>query len=146
MRLLTSRQRASAVTPEIKEVYDVTRKAPVLRIVLITAFVLVLTVVPGALAGKPNTSGASLSFNPATVVVGQQYQVNGSGFKPNTWVTVGAHDADTTWWNSGVTDGQGNISLTFTATSAGQVYHEADQMGNNDRLRFMTGATLTVNP
>jgi hypothetical protein len=44
----------------------------------------------------------------------------------------------------GSNDGQGNISLTFTATSAGQVYHEADQLGNNDRLRLMASATLTV--
>jgi hypothetical protein len=94
---------ASCGTPEIKEVYDVTRKAPVVRIVLITALVLVLAVVPGALAAKPAANRASITFNPATVVVGQQYRVNGSGFKPNTWLTVGAHDADVTWWNSGVT-------------------------------------------
>jgi hypothetical protein len=61
-------------------------------------------------------------------------------------VSVGAHYADVTWWNSGVTDSQGNISLSFTVSSAGQVYHEADQLGNNDRQRLMASATLTVSP
>ncbi len=131
-----------------------TRKAPSLRIALtvsIAALVLAVAAIPTALAGKggntaSGSTGASLTFAPAAVSLGQPYQVNGSGFKPNTWVTVGAHFLDTTWWNSAQTDGQGNISLTFKATSAGQVYHEAQQMGNNGRLRLMTGATLTVSP
>jgi hypothetical protein len=48
--------------------------------------------------------------------------------------------------NSGKTDANGAISLTFTATSTGQVYHEADQLGNNDRQRLVPSATLTVSP
>lgn len=133
-----------------------TRKAPSLRIALpLVIAALVLALVPVALAAKggggkggggSTGNGATLSFAPGTVALGQQYQVNGSGFGPNTWVTVGAHYADTTWWNSAPTDGQGNVSLTFTATSAGQIYHEAKQLGNNDRFRLMAGATLTVSP
>lgn len=115
--------------------------------------VLVLAVVPAAI-GK---GGASISFSTATVsaapqtsaatvAVGQTYQVNASGFKPNTWVTVGAYYADTTWWNSGVTDANGNISLTFTATSAGQIYHVAKEMTSKDALRVRATATLDVTP
>jgi hypothetical protein len=137
----------------------VTKKAPGLRIALalpIAALVLVVVLVPAALAGKgkgggggggsTGSTGASLTFAPAAVSLGQTYQVSGSGFSPNTWVSVGAHYADTTWWNSAQTDGQGHFSVTFTATTAGQIYHEADQLGNNDRMRFMTGATLSVSP
>lgn len=132
-----------------------TKKAPAARIAFLAAFlVAALALIPVALAGKGGSNatgtggstGVKITFAPAAVVVGQQYQVNGSGFKPNTWVTVGAHYSDVTWWNSGVTDGQGKISLSFTATSAGQVYHEADQLGNNDRQRLMASATLTVSP
>ena len=118
--------------------------APLLVLVL-----LVLAVVPAAVAGKRTGGGATearMSFDPTTAVVGQQYRVNGSGFRANTWVTVGAHFADTTWWNSQQTDSQGRFSLTFTATSAGQVLHEAKERGNNGRLRLRATATLTVSP
>jgi hypothetical protein len=116
--------------------------------------VAVLALVPAALAGKGGggagsgaTTSASLKFSSPTVVVGQQYQVTGSGFAANTWVTVGAHFPDTTYWASQVTDSSGNLNLTFTATSAGQVYHEAQQLSNNGRtLRLKASATLTVNP
>jgi hypothetical protein len=112
---------------------------------------LTLLLVPVAFAAKggnasAGSNGATITFDQATVVVGQQYHVNGSGFSPNTWVTVGAHFSDTTWWNSQVTDGQGSFSLVFTATSSGQVYHEAKEQGNNARLRLMATATLSVSP
>ena len=77
--------------------------------------------------GSEADTGAKITFDTAAVVVGQQYRVNGSGFRPNTWVTVGAHFADTTWWNSQVTDSQGRFSLAFNATSPGEVYHEAKE-------------------
>jgi hypothetical protein len=116
------------------------------RIVLAT-LVLALTVVPVAVADKGNHGhDASISFNPATATVGQQYQVSLTGFTPNTWVTVGAYYPDMTWWNSGKTDANGNISLTFTATSAGQIYHEAKEMQPNDSLKLRAGATLNVSP
>jgi hypothetical protein len=119
----------------------------------IAALACALALVPGAFAGKGGGL-ATLTFAPATtavaadaaIAVGQQYRVNGSGFKPNTWVTVGAHYADTTWWNYQVTDSLGNFSLVFTATSAGQIYHEAKEQGKHDRLRLVAGATLTVDP
>jgi hypothetical protein len=112
----------------------------------------VLVLVPAAVAAQGGKGGgsktsASLTFSSPAVVVGQQYQVTGSGFAPNTWVTVGAHFPDTTYWASQVTDGNGTLSLTFTATSAGQVYHEAQQLSNNGTtLRLKASATLTVNP
>ncbi len=130
-----------------------TRTSPIVfaSIFCIAAFALV----PVALAakggkggaGSGGATGASITFSAATVVVGQTYQVTGSGFSPNTWVTVGAHFPDTTYWNSQITTGQGTFSLTFTATSAGQVYHEAQELSNNGTtLRLKASATLTVNP
>ena len=117
---------------------------------VLIALALLLAVVPAAVAGKPgsrgSSTGAKITFAPAQATVGSQYTVNGTGFRPNTWVTVGAHFADTTWWNSKATDGQGNLSLTFTATSPGQVLHEAKEMGKNGRLSLRATATLTVNP
>jgi hypothetical protein len=57
--------------------------------------------------------------------VDESYRVDGSGFRPNTWVTVGAHFSDTTSWNSQMTDADGRLSLEFKATSPGEVFHEA---------------------
>ena len=125
------------------------RTASISRIALLAALVVGLVAVPAALAAKgggggTSATGATLSFDPGTAVVGQPYRVNGSGFRPNTWVTVGAHFADTIWWNSQLTDSQGRLSLAFNATSAGRVYHEAKEMGNSGRLRLKATATLTV--
>lgn len=122
-----------------------------LRIVFAASIALVvLAAVSPAFAGKGrpggSTTGARVTFDPSSAVVGQQYRVNGTGFRANTWVSVGAHFADTTWWGSQVTDGQGKFSLVFTATSAGQVLHEAKEMGNNGRLRLRATATLSVSP
>jgi len=114
------------------------------------ALVAVLAVAPAAVAGKGKgapaggSTGAKISFSSAQTTVGSQYRVNGSGFRANTWVTVGAYFSDTTWWNSQKTDSQGNFSLLFTATSAGQVYHEAKEQAKSGRLRLMATATLTV--
>ena len=120
---------------------------------LIAPFVLAILVfalllVPAAVANKVGGHGhdASVSFNPATVIVGQQYRVNLSGFSPNTWVSVGAHYPDMTWWGSGVTDASGDISLSFTATSAGQIYHEAKERQSNDSFKLRAAATLNVSP
>jgi len=122
------------------------------RIAAIAIAALLLTAVPVAFAGRGGNGGggsgataANITFAPTSVAVGQQYQVNGSGFRPNAWVTVGAHYADTTWWNYQMTDGQGKFSLTFTATTAGQIYHEAKEQ-DNQKLRVMATGTLTVNP
>jgi hypothetical protein len=115
------------------------------------AVTLALTFVPALAlqsaqgAPKGSSTGARLQFNPTTGVMGQQYTVTGSGFSANRWVSVGAHFSDTTWWASGQTDGQGRFSFTLTATSAGQIYHEAKEMGSNGRLRLKTSATFTVN-
>ena len=121
---------------------------PVVGRAAVAALVLMLMLVPGALAARGGGggagTGATIAFDTSSAVVGQEYHVVGSGFKPNTWVTVGAHYSDTTWWNSQVSDAQGRISLSFTATSPGQVYHEAKQQGANGRLRLLATATLTV--
>ncbi len=95
-------------------------------------------------AAGPN--GAKITFDPPTVVVGTQYRINGSGFRANTWVSVGAYYSDTTWWASGVTDDQGNISLSLVATRPGEILHEAYQQGRSGRFRLKTTATLSVNP
>jgi hypothetical protein len=122
------------------------------HISLLAALMLVsvLAITPAAVAGKGKgaraggSTGATMSFSPTQTTVGSQYWVNGSGFRPNTWVTVGAHFPDTTWWNSQKTDGAGRFSLLFTATSAGQIYHEAKEQGKSGRLRLVATATLTV--
>jgi hypothetical protein len=99
-------------------------------------------------AGSGGTHGASVSFEPSTVVTGQQYQVKVSGLRPNAWVTVGARFLypETTHWCSKWTDNAGNYSCTFTALVAGSIAHDAYQMGNNDRLSFKASATLTISP
>jgi hypothetical protein len=96
--------------------------------------------------GSSGATGPVIAFDRAQVMVGETYHVTGSGFRPNTWVTVGAHFADTTWWNSQITDSNGRFSLAFTATSPGTVYHEAKERGNNGRLRLRATATLTAYP
>jgi len=124
----------------------VTERTRMARLILAT-LVVVLVVAPVAVAGKGgHGNDASISFNSTTVAVGQQYQVNLHGFTPNTWVSVGAHYSDVTWWGSGVTDANGNISLAFTATSAGQIYHEAKEMQANDSFKLRGTATLNVSP
>ena len=63
-----------------------------------------------------------------------------------TWVTVGAHFADTTWWNSQLTDAAGRFSLEFKATSPGEVVHEAKEQGTSGRLRLRATAVLHAYP
>ena len=123
-----------------------TSKTQALRFLPLAAVILVLAVAPAAFARGGHGHDASITFPSPSVAVGQQYQVIASGFKPNTWVTVGAHYPDMTWWNSGITDDQGNISLKFNATSAGQIYHEAREMAPNDSLQLRATATLSVSP
>jgi hypothetical protein len=125
----------------------VTSKTTAARFIPLAALIVVLAISPAAIAAKGGHGhDASITFAPTAIAVGQQYRVNGSGFKPNTRVTVGAHFPDMTWWNSGITDGQGNISLTFNATSAGQIFHEAKEMAPNDSFQLKSTATLMVNP
>ena len=100
-----------------------------------------------AKGGQRGSSGASISFDTAgDVTVGTSYTVVGSGFRADTWVTVGAHYPDTTWWASGKTDASGSIRLVLTASSAGEILHEAKEVTNSGRLRLMDTATLSVAP
>ena len=102
---------------------------------------------PATAGGKGNGRGGpsrgSLAFSSDHVVVGADYQVAGSGFPANTWVSVGARFG-TTYWGSGVTDGSGRFSFTFSAESAGQIVHDAYTQGNNGSWRLATSATATV--
>jgi hypothetical protein len=95
--------------------------------------------------GHTGGGGASVAFQSTdgSFTAGSEYTVVASGFPAKTWVSVGAH-YDTTYWGSAVTDSSGTARIVFTALSAGQIYHEAYQQGNNGRMRFMTSGTLTV--
>lgn len=117
-----------------------------LALVAVVALALSISVSSALAAGKgtAGSTGAKITFDRSQVMVGETYHVNGSGFRPNTWVTVGAHFPDTIWWNSQITDAQGRFSLAFKATSAGQIYHEAKEQGNNGRLRLLATGMLTA--
>lgn len=121
-------------------------KSRLLALVAVVALALSLSISSAVAGGKGSTGsvGAQIMFDRSDVKVGETYHVSGSGFRPNTWVTVGAYFPDTTWWNSQLTDAQGRFDLAFTATSAGQIYHEAKEQGNNTRLRVRATGMLTV--
>jgi hypothetical protein len=51
-------------------------------------------------------------------------------------------DAGPSWSASSTA---GPIQLTFTATGARQIYHDAKEHGNSGRIRLTATATLTVN-
>jgi hypothetical protein len=120
------------------------------RFVMVFAVSTILSVVvttgTGVAGASGGSAGAKLSFNPVSVVVDGQYWVNGSGFRPNSWVTVGAYYADTTWWTSGRANDQGHIHLgPLTATSSGQILHVAKSLNEKTgRMRLLATATLTV--
>jgi len=118
-------------------------KSRLLALVAVLALALSLSI-SSAVAARSGTTEAKITFDRSQVMVGETYHVNGSGFRPNTWVTVGAHFPDTIWWNSQITDAQGRFSLAFKATSAGQIYHEAKEQGNSGRLRLRATGMLTA--
>lgn len=118
-------------------------KSRMLALVAVLALALSLSI-SSAVAARSGTTEATITFDRSQVMVGETYHVNGSGFRPNTWVTVGAHFPDTIWWNSQITDAQGRFSLAFKATSAGQIYHEAKEQGNSGRLRLRATGMLTA--
>jgi hypothetical protein len=89
----------ASVGTKSKEVCDVTRKPPVFRLVLITALVLMLALVPAALAAKGGNGGSSggVPGSLALVMVNDQ---NGNGlpnwgdsvtFKVSTTATTEPH-------------------------------------------------------
>jgi len=102
----------------------------------------------GARSASGADSGATITFAPATVVVGQQYVVKVSGLRPNAWVAVGAYFPwpTLTSWCSKWTDNLGNWNCTFTAMEPGDILHEAHQMGRNGRFRLKASASLTISP
>jgi IPT/TIG domain-containing protein len=119
-------------------------------VALIVALSVTTQTAPGgaedAFAGRGGGSGPTLTFEPSTGTVGQTYTVAGSGFRANTWVTVGAQYPDTTWWGSRITDSTGSFRIPFTATGSGQILHEAKEQRSNGSLRLRVSTTLTVNP
>lgn len=133
-----------------------TRK-PAAVLVVLSLAVLALALVPtagfaakGGNGANPTRGGggggATFTFDLTAVVVGQQYQVSVSGLGPNAWVTVGAHFPwpETAYWCSKWTDNTGNWTCTYTAMAAGDILHDAYQMGNNGSFRLKGSATLTV--
>jgi hypothetical protein len=122
----------------------------------LVALALALALVPAAVAAKgggsssgPSTggSGVTFTFDPATVSVGQTYQVHVSGLRANTWTNVGAYyiASDAAYWCSGTTDGAGNFSCPFTAENAGDILHQTYQKTSN-RYRLKGSAYLNVSP
>ena len=88
---------------------------------------------------------ATLTLAPNPVGTDSGYVVTGSGFKPNTFVTVGIREPDEEWWQPATTDGSGSFSFTWTADSLpGSVVHDAYQPKNSGRYELMASATLTV--
>jgi hypothetical protein len=111
---------------------------------LIVTLVFGLLAVPVLAAPKGGRTTAAMTFAPATVSVGDEYVVSGSGFRSDTWVAIGAYYSDTTWWGSAKTDSQGNIQVTFTASSPGNVLHQASEQGRNGSMRIKASGTLSV--
>jgi hypothetical protein len=121
-------------------------KKAFIAVALVTLVALVAG--PAAAGGRGNTRGGSsgtLRFSSDHIVAGSAYQVIGTGFRPNTWVSVGARYG-TTYWGSGVTNGNGDFAFTFTAHEAGSIVHDAYEQGNNGRWRLVSTATLTTYP
>ncbi|TMM32663.1 MAG: hypothetical protein E6F93_07485 [Actinobacteria bacterium] len=122
----------------------------------LVALVLCLALVPAAVAAKGGAggngsstggSGVVFTFDPATVSVGQTYQVDVSGLRANTWTNIGAYyiASDAAYWCSGTTDGAGNFSCSFTAEKAGSILHEVYQKTSN-RYRLKGSTYLNVSP
>ena len=123
------------------------------RLAAIVVAILALALVPAALAGqagkgkgKPSDrpTTAQLSFSASQVAVGQQYQVNGSGFGAYAYVSVGARYPNANIWWGGYANAQGQVSIPFTAVSAGQIVHEGHERMSNGQFSLRASATLTV--
>ncbi len=83
----------------------------------------------GVEAAQRRPNAATIVFEPAgPIAEGARYDVLASGFRPNTWVTVGA-SYDTVYWYSGITDSAGRVRLTLDARAAGTIRHEAWEQG-----------------
>jgi len=111
--------------------------------VLVLALAITLTVAVTSFAA-PGGVKAGLRFNPNPVAAGTQHHVNGWGFRPNTWVTVGEHYSGVTWWTSFVTNDTGTFDFMADAREAGSIYVEAKEMTSNGSLRVKATAWLTV--
>ena len=118
-----------------------------LALALALALVASVLVVGPAVAARGGPGGggaaATVGFDPNPVAVGGQYVVTGAGFRPNTWVTVGARYPGATTWTSGETDGAGAFRLTVRADAAGQIVHDVYQKRSHS-YALVTSATLRV--
>ena len=101
---------------------------------LIATLVVVLiagTAFAGGKSARGGGTGASVWFEPVTTTVGSTYVIAGSGFRANTFVSVGARYADTTWWPSGPTDSTGSFRFTATARTPGEIVHDVYEKARN---------------
>src|SRR5438128_2060997 len=87
----TSRQGRLRSRPKHKEVHDVARRTPVVRIVLSTAFVFALALVPAAFAGKgggpTGSANSGCSISPSQVALDQVWTTSAWGL-PNSTVNL----------------------------------------------------------
>ena len=125
--------------------------AKLTRLAAIVVAIVALALVPAALAGqggkgkgKPTPTTGQLSFSASQVAVGQQYQVTGSGFGAYAYVSVGARYPNANVWWGGYANAQGQVSIPFTAVSAGQIVHEGHERMSNGHFSLRASATLTV--
>lgn len=94
-------------------------------------------------AARGGRTDVTVTFEPGSSSVGATYVIAGSGFKANSFVSIGARYADVTWWASGPTDSQGRFSLTLKATTAGAIVHDVYEKARSG-YRLKTSVTLQV--
>ena len=83
---------------------------------------------------------AAIAFELAGAITAGRYDVVASGFRPHTWVTVGA-SYDTVYWYSGVTDAAGRVRLHTGGPRCGTILHEAWEQGAH-RMRLKASAYI----
>lgn len=90
------------------------------NVLLLTTFVAALVLGTASFAGAQAYSGATVTA-PATVVPGGNLTISGSGFPPNTPVTITINPGGTVITGV-VTDASGNWTTTITAPTGGGTY------------------------
>lgn len=95
-------------------------------------------------SGKLN---GSIIFSENPVPAGTNYKITGSGFRANTWVTVGVDysPTDTVYWHSGISDSNGTITLDMPARYPGNIPHKAYEQTNSG-MRLKAANTITIHP
>jgi hypothetical protein len=121
------------------------------RVFVLVCALMIMSIPANAVSSSSPTAGGdakpTLTFNPTSVSVGDAYTVEGAGFPANTWVAVAAYYSNQAPdWGccSVITDGSGNITVSFIATESGHVRHVAETQASNGRLHREAHATLVV--